>query len=378
MFPFLATLIPSVLKSAYGLAGMVGYDPKRPEYKMPQSVTDAESIYQFLSGADMAGKKEAETNIFQSQANTLDILQQGVSDSSALLNTAPQIQGQTNQALSGLAVESAKQKQQAQGTYANFLQGTKAAYEDKMWQWNEAEPYLNEAKAKEEATQNLFGGIKDIGQGAMDIFSAKQIEQLTQAEKDKVRLMGEDLKLRAGNGTTPVTPQTATTNLTDYVTGGTQNTVSPQEEYKKFISSLTSSVLDATNKVTSNANDNVASMIETGTYAPQSNVADIAKENINLSLEDYLKPEDYRTQSDIQYNEWMKNNPIKEDITNTANDKLVITPQVDNELLNLAKAKTVGKFIPNGASWKDSFVKQYGGKAYLELINEYKTKNTKQ
>lgn len=234
-FPFLATLIPSVLKSAYGLAGMVGYDPKRPEYKMPQSVTDAESIYQFLSGADMAGKKEAETNIFQSQANTLDMLQQGVSDSSALLNTAPQIQGQTNQALSGLAVESAKQKQQAQGTYANFLQGTKAQYEDKMWQWNEAEPYLNEAKAKEEATQNLFGGIKDIGAGAMDIFSANQIDQLAQSEKDKIKLMGEDLKLRAAQAK-----------------------------------------INSDNKATSNFNDNLAVMQEEGVYAPQETSSEMA------------------------------------------------------------------------------------------------------
>lgn len=235
MFPFLATLIPSVLKSAYGLAGVVGYDPQRPKYEMPKSVTDAESIYQFLSGADMAGKKEAETNIFQSQANTLDMLQQGVSDSSALLNTAPQVQSQTNQALSGLAVENARQKMQAQGTYANFLQGTKAQYEDKMWQWNEAEPYLNEAKAKEEATQNLFGGIKDIGAGAMDIFSAKQIEQLTQAEKDKIKLMGEDLKLRAAQAK-----------------------------------------INSDNKATSNFNDNLAVMQEEGVYAPQETSSEMA------------------------------------------------------------------------------------------------------
>lgn len=182
--PAIAALSPSILKGLYGLKGMFDYSgAKRPKYKIPESVNEAEGIYKYLAGADVAGKREAETGIFQSQGNVLDTLTQNVSSSSALLNAASGIQGQTNKALTDLDIASAQQKAQGTATLANFLQGTKAQYEDKEWQINEYQPFLDEAQAAQKATENLWGGLKEVGGGLLDIEQANTYKDLNKTNQ---------------------------------------------------------------------------------------------------------------------------------------------------------------------------------------------------
>lgn len=241
--------IPDVLKTAYGIMGMFKYgNTQRPEYQIPQGVNDAESIYKYLASSNMPAYETGKNNIFQSQANTQDMLMQGVGSSASLLNKAPSIQTGTNQALNQLGVENAQFKQGNIGNLAGFEAGTKAGYEDKAWDWNKKEPYLADQMAHKEAVQNTFGGLTGLAKTGINIAEAGSIMDMNKSEQaiNEARIKLILKQLGAGDETTNVVTNDASDPNNVFGTKNSFNSFGAKDS-ESVINSLMSIISDKSN-----------------------------------------------------------------------------------------------------------------------------------
>lgn len=117
----------------------------------------------------MPGAQKAEANIMQSQANQLANVQRGATDASQLLSLGAGLQGGTNEAFSNLAAAEGQSK-------AGLLTSLGQAYRGAISEGDKAyesmlQKYQMDSQAKaalrNAGQQNIFGGIGDIGAGAM-------------------------------------------------------------------------------------------------------------------------------------------------------------------------------------------------------------------
>ena len=117
----------------------------------------------------MPGAQKAESNILQSQSNLFSNAQRGATDASQLLAVGSGLQGGTNEAFSNLA---AAEGQSKAGLLTNLGQAYRGAISegDKAYE-SMAQKFQMDSQAKaalrNAAQQNIFGGIGDIGAGAM-------------------------------------------------------------------------------------------------------------------------------------------------------------------------------------------------------------------
>lgn len=117
----------------------------------------------------MPGAQKAESNIMQAQANQLANVQRGATDASQLLAMGAGLQGGVNDAFSNLAAAEAQSK-------AGLLPSLNQAYRGVISEGDKAYDSMmqkfqmdTQAKAalRQSGMQNIFGGIGDIGAGAM-------------------------------------------------------------------------------------------------------------------------------------------------------------------------------------------------------------------
>ena len=117
----------------------------------------------------MPGAQKAESNIMQLQSNLFSNAQRGATDASQLIAVGSGLQGGTNEAFSNLA---ATEGQSKAGLLTNLGQAYRGAISegDKAYE-SMAQKFQmdNQAKAalRQSGMQNIFGGIGDIGAGAM-------------------------------------------------------------------------------------------------------------------------------------------------------------------------------------------------------------------
>jgi hypothetical protein len=117
----------------------------------------------------MPGAQKAESNIMQAQSNQLANAQRGATDASQLLAMGAGLQGGTNEAFSNLAAAEGQSK-------ASLLPSLGQAYRGAISEGDKAyesmvQKYQMDTQAKtalkNAGQQNIFGGIGDIGAGAM-------------------------------------------------------------------------------------------------------------------------------------------------------------------------------------------------------------------
>jgi hypothetical protein len=119
-------------------------------------------------GSDPASLK-AQSNVMQAQSNQLASAQRGATDASQLLAVGAGLQGGTNEAFSKLAAQEAEGKA---GLLTNLGQAYRGAISegDKAYE-SMLQKYQMDSQAKaalrNAGQQNIFGGIGDIGAGAM-------------------------------------------------------------------------------------------------------------------------------------------------------------------------------------------------------------------
>lgn len=159
-----------LFKGALGLAQLVRSrtmrTPKRPTYNIPEPIQRQLGQREMNLNSRMAGAAQAEENIYQNQATAMGNVRQGATNSAALLGSAAIAQAQSNRAMTDLASQEAVDYQRRLDGLSQ-AQNTMAGYQDKQWDINEYEPYMQAMEAKSALTQgglmNLYGGLSEAG-----------------------------------------------------------------------------------------------------------------------------------------------------------------------------------------------------------------------
>lgn len=161
------------------LASARKYRMERPEYEIPQEISDQLGLRQQLLNARMPGARQAERNIREGQAQSMYNAQQAAGDSTSMLAAAAASQGTSNRAMRDLQIREAQDyENRVRGL--ERAQGTMAGYRDKEFMMNEMDPY-QEASATRSAL--IEGGIQNVS-AALGDTSARlgkmyEAEQLT-------------------------------------------------------------------------------------------------------------------------------------------------------------------------------------------------------
>lgn len=141
--------------------------PQRPEYQVPGAIQDAASTARNLvNSGERPGRSAAEEAIRQTTANAVNASRSSSSNSSELLAAISAASNRENQAMLNQDQLDANFKLQANNQLLQSLRQLGAA-QDKRFQLNQMEPYLNDARTKAALTQgaigNIFGAANDLG-----------------------------------------------------------------------------------------------------------------------------------------------------------------------------------------------------------------------
>lgn len=169
MFPFLAAAaaVPAAFQFIAGLKQTRQADrmnPVRPTMSVSGATKQATGVAQNLANAPMAGYGQAVNNVRQSTASTVRAAQESGDANNALAVIAAAGNNESN-ALGNLDTQNAKFKQAGQQFLAGQL-NRQAGEEQRVWDWNNRQKYLEAAGAKSALTQagnqnmnNALGGI---------------------------------------------------------------------------------------------------------------------------------------------------------------------------------------------------------------------------
>lgn len=162
-----ASIVPAAFQFISGLKQTRQADrmnPTRPTMGVSASTLAATGTAQNAANAGMAGYGQALDNVRQNTASTVNAAQQTGSANNALAVVAA-AGADANSATNGLDTQNAKFKQAAQQFLVGQLdrQGTE---EQRAWDWNSKQKYLEQAGAKSALTQagnqnmnNALGGF---------------------------------------------------------------------------------------------------------------------------------------------------------------------------------------------------------------------------
>jgi len=179
--------IPLLIPLAIGVAGAVGKMVGRgkanrkmnellsqdPQYKANPLAAERYSLAKTLLNARMPGSVQAERNIYKSGANATSSASRAATDSSQLLATAGEIQGNQNEAFTGLGMQEANDYQRRYGNYANAqdqqINEQDKVYSDQLRRYNDR---FDVEGAKNENRQNTWGDISNLGFGLANFGAA--------------------------------------------------------------------------------------------------------------------------------------------------------------------------------------------------------------
>lgn len=187
MLPLIAaglSALPGLYKGITGLIGQSEYGKmKRPDFEIPKGVTDAENTYKYLAGQDMPGSAAYEQKILGNQESLLNRLENNTESGAALLGAAPNMVAKTNENLSDLTTQGAEFRNKNAANLANFQGNNVANWQAKKWEFEKAQPYLNDMEAAQKSNLNLYEGMSDAIGGAVKGYSGAT---LLQNQKDNM------------------------------------------------------------------------------------------------------------------------------------------------------------------------------------------------
>lgn len=143
-------------------------NPERPTYQIPDEIKNMLALRQMNLGGRMAGATQAQSNIMQSQANTVGAYQGTMKNPNAILAGVSAAQGQTNRAFTNLGAMEAQDYQRRLAGLEG-AQRSMAQYRDKAFEINEMQPYVDEARTK---AALIGAGLRNISGGASGVAGA--------------------------------------------------------------------------------------------------------------------------------------------------------------------------------------------------------------
>ncbi|MFN8296740.1 MAG: hypothetical protein U0T69_11125 [Chitinophagales bacterium] len=141
---------------------------KRPVLDLPQAFKEKEGYLRNAAIANsMPGQTQMEQQVEGNTANQLRSIQDSAGSGIQALTAALVANNNQNKLLNQIGVESAQYQQQNKSNLYGLL-GDKANLQQKMWEFNVLQPYLEKAQQakalKEAGPQNIITGLKDKGE----------------------------------------------------------------------------------------------------------------------------------------------------------------------------------------------------------------------
>lgn len=166
-----AAALPQLYKIGVGIHQLnksKQFNRTRPVYQTPENLKKLLNITKFESSVGgLPGQSRIERNIGQGQANSINAVQRSGSSPAAMMAAISGIDQNTKNTYGDLGVQGAQYRDQKQGDYQRAL-GMMVEDERQAFQWNQADPYLQDMAAKA-ALKNA--GLGNIGT-ALDDFSS--------------------------------------------------------------------------------------------------------------------------------------------------------------------------------------------------------------
>jgi len=186
---------------------------KRPEYQLPPSLQKATDMAR--ANLNPAVNSQLLQEIGTSSANAINRASKVGSSTADMLAVIGNANAQENAAKRQFFGDNQQRKDMMLGNYMNQLSAM-AGQENKAWEWNKAQPYLNSQEASQalhqSSAQNAAGALGDlaggIAGGANSLMQGKQIEN----QKD---IMSQMMKMFGGG-------ETKKSGLTDAAKLGTE------------------------------------------------------------------------------------------------------------------------------------------------------------
>jgi hypothetical protein len=167
-----AAVAPSVFQMGKGIAQASQAKrlkvPPRPVYNIPQSIQENVMMRRMQQNAAMPGYNAAKADISSNMASGARAAQESGSSTNVLATIAG-LQGNANNALNSLNTQNAQFALGAKDDLSRAL-SQKAGFEEKAWEINKQQPFLDAAAAKaalkESSSQNLMGGLSGLASTA--------------------------------------------------------------------------------------------------------------------------------------------------------------------------------------------------------------------
>ncbi len=196
MLPLAAFAVPAAIQGGLGLMqlGAAGrMNPKRPEYQVPDEVSQELAMSRMSLNSEAPWLKRAEERLDQGTASAGYRLGRVAGNSSQLLAGLSGINMQANIARRGLMEADANDYARREANLRRSL-GVMATYKDKQFQLNKMEPYMNEARTKAALTQ---GGLLNISgaanSGVQSLMGAQLLQNLQQQQNPKLPVLPNSL-----------------------------------------------------------------------------------------------------------------------------------------------------------------------------------------
>jgi len=185
---------------------------KRPTYDIPDQVKKSTSIAaREASRTRLPGQDKMEERLGSRTASGVSALKETADSPVDIGAGVTKLVGAENRALTDLDIAAANMFQQNQSRLQSAL-GVEAGYEDRKFQLNEFEPYMNAQRAAAQlssaGTQNLYGGLQSgMTQGVGTFQNATYANELLarQTEWEKLKAMNA---FKSTGGVVPTPPLT--------------------------------------------------------------------------------------------------------------------------------------------------------------------------
>lgn len=174
--------IPGALKTGLGIYQLAQANKyskeERPTYRIPEEVTKAtELARREAAQTGLPGEDVLKTRLAGTMAQGASALERAGDSPVDILAGISRIAGQQNRTISDVSIQA---EQLRRDNLARFQQalGIQSQYEDKAFQVNKWEPYANAMRAaamlRSSGTQNLAGGVDEMGSGVFGTIMGQQ------------------------------------------------------------------------------------------------------------------------------------------------------------------------------------------------------------
>lgn len=159
----------------------------RPTYTIPEAYGRALSVYSNLASSQMPGQQYYEDKIGESTARAVSAAEKGAISSNVLQGAVSNIQDKELQAIQDLARMGAEYKTTQMQNYGQAL-NQYGALQEKQWEVNQFQPWEIKANMAAEkrsvGMQNMFGGVSDMGQTAMNFVGTSYYQKILKGLQD--------------------------------------------------------------------------------------------------------------------------------------------------------------------------------------------------